>query len=107
WVFLNARLNSLKGAIKMTATRTPIGLIGTGVMGQGMAHNLLKAGYPVSVYTRTKEKADDLVSRGAKWKRSVAELSQQSQVIITMVGFPEDVENVYFNPDGILENAKE
>lgn len=90
----------------MITTDTTIGLIGTGVMGQGMAKNLLQAGYPVSIYTRTKSKAEDLINEGAIWKKSIAELSQQSQVIITMVGFPEDVEEVYFEEEGILNHAK-
>lgn len=96
----------MKGAIIMITTDTTIGLIGTGVMGQGMAKNLLQAGYPVSVYTRTKSKAEDLINEGAVWKPSIAELSQQSQVIITMVGFPEDVEEVYFDTEGIFNHAK-
>lgn len=84
-----------------------IGLIGTGVMGKSMAENLLHAGYPVAVYTRTKEKADDLIAKGAIWKTSIAELSQQAEIIITMVGFPDDVENVYFGSDGIIQHAEE
>ena len=91
----------------MITKETKIGFIGTGVMGKSMARNLLQEGYPVSVYTRTKNKADDLIEQGATWKNTVAELSQQTNIIITMVGYPKDVENVYFGKEGILENAKE
>jgi 3-hydroxyisobutyrate dehydrogenase len=84
-----------------------IGFIGTGVMGKSMVKNLLNAGYKVQIYTRTKEKAIELIDLGATWKQSVAELASTSNVIITMVGYPKDVEEVYLGPSGILENAKE
>jgi 3-hydroxyisobutyrate dehydrogenase len=84
-----------------------IGFIGLGVMGKSMAHHLLKAGYPLLVYTRTKEKANDLIEEGAVWKGTVAELAKESDVVITMVGYPQDVEEIYFGEKGILANAKE
>ncbi|WP_238883994.1 NAD(P)-dependent oxidoreductase [Clostridium sp. YIM B02551] len=84
-----------------------IGFIGTGVMGASMASNILKGGYEVLVYNRTKEKAMDLVKNGAKWMDSIAELSSASNVIITIVGYPKDVEEVYLSENGILNNAKE
>ncbi|AXI08000.1 oxidoreductase [Oceanobacillus zhaokaii] len=90
----------------MVTIETKIGFIGTGVMGKSMAKNLLTAGYRVNVYTRTKEKAEELISQGADWKHTVAELAQDSDVIITMVGYPSDVEEVYFGDSGILENAQ-
>src|SRR5699024_3408247 len=83
-----------------------IGFIGTGVMGKSMAKNLQNSGYALNVYTRTKEKANDLINNGAIWKDSVAELAQTSDVIITIIGTPKDVESVYFGPKGIIENAK-
>ncbi|MDN4524705.1 NAD(P)-dependent oxidoreductase [Fictibacillus fluitans] len=82
-----------------------VGFVGTGVMGKSMASHLLKAGHPVHIYTRTKEKAEELIGQGAQWKETVAEVAQTSQVIITMVGYPSDVEEVYFGENGILENA--
>ncbi|MFC4619930.1 NAD(P)-dependent oxidoreductase [Camelliibacillus cellulosilyticus] len=82
-----------------------IGFIGTGVMGGGMIRNLLKAGYEVGVYNRTKKKADPLVESGAVWYDSIAELAKSADVIITMVGYPQDVKSVYFE-DGILDHAK-
>lgn len=84
-----------------------VGFVGTGVMGKSMAAHLLKAGHPVHIYTRTKEKAEDLIKQGAQWKETVAEVAQTSQVVISMVGYPSDVEEVYFGEKGILENAEE
>ena len=89
----------------MTKKQT-IGFIGTGVMGKSMAMHLLNAGYPLHVYTRTKEKARELIENGAKWDDSVAELAQQSDIIITMIGTPKDVEDVYFNSAGLIAHAK-
>ncbi|MBM7571117.1 NAD(P)-dependent oxidoreductase [Aquibacillus albus] len=85
---------------------TQIGFIGTGVMGKSMAENLIKAGYRVNTYTRTKAKASELIEQGAIWKNSVAELAASSDVIITIVGYPKDVEEVYLSDSGILQNAK-
>ncbi|MTW85583.1 NAD-binding protein [Virgibacillus dakarensis] len=86
---------------------TTIGFIGTGVMGKSMAENLMNAGYTLSVYTRTKEKAQLLLDNGAAWKNTVAELAKGADVVISMVGYPQDVEAVYFGENGILENARE
>ncbi|MCY8008264.1 NAD(P)-dependent oxidoreductase [Bacillus haynesii] len=83
-----------------------VGFIGLGVMGNSMASHILAAGYPVSAYTRTKHKADSLLEKGAEWKSSIKALAQSSDVIITMVGYPKDVEEVYFGSEGIIENAK-
>ena len=83
-----------------------IGFIGTGVMGKSMAANLIHAGYHVRVYNRTKAKAEELIKLGACWKDTVAEVAQESNVIITMVGYPKDVEDVYFGKHGIIENAQ-
>ncbi|GAA0480623.1 NAD(P)-dependent oxidoreductase [Salinibacillus aidingensis] len=88
-------------------TSTTIGFVGTGVMGKSMARNLMKAGYSLQLYTRTKEKAQELLNEGAAWKNSVAELAETSDVIITIVGYPKDVEEIYFGENGILENARE
>ncbi|MBP1933151.1 3-hydroxyisobutyrate dehydrogenase [Ammoniphilus resinae] len=86
---------------------TAIGFIGLGVMGKSMASNIMKAGYTVNVYNRTKSKAEDLIEQGANWKDTVAEVASSSQVIITIVGYPKDVEEVYLGENGILQNAKE
>ncbi|ABO66267.1 oxidoreductase [Geobacillus sp. 47C-IIb] len=83
-----------------------IGFIGLGVMGKSMARHLLKAGYPLLVHTRTKEKALDLLEEGAVWKETVADLAREADVVMTMVGYPHDVEQVYFGEGGILEQAR-
>ncbi|WP_156290252.1 NAD(P)-dependent oxidoreductase [Oceanobacillus salinisoli] len=90
----------------MDTKNTKIGFVGTGVMGKSMAFNLQNEGYSINIYTRTKAKAEDLLENGAAWKNTVKELANDSDVIITMVGYPSDVEEVYYGPEGILENAK-
>ncbi len=82
-----------------------IGFIGIGVMGKSMVRNLMKNGYPVFIYTRTKEKAEDLLTEGANWKASPEEVAQEAHIIITMVGYPHDVESVYFDDNGIFAGA--
>ncbi|WP_042142367.1 NAD(P)-dependent oxidoreductase [Paucisalibacillus sp. EB02] len=82
-----------------------IGFIGTGVMGSSMVQNLLTAGYNVSVYTRTKSKAQPLLNQGAIWKDSISELASTVDAVITIVGYPQDVEEVYFGDNGIIENS--
>ena len=83
-----------------------IGWIGTGVMGRSMAGHLLSAGCPVRVFTRTREKAADLLKAGAVWCSTPAEAARGSEVVFTMVGFPSDVEQVYLGADGILSGAR-
>ena len=83
-----------------------VGWIGTGVMGRSMCGHLVKAGYSVSLYTRTKDKAADLIGRGASWCPTPREVAQRSDFIFTMVGFPADVRQVYLEQDGILGGAR-
>ncbi|MYL39104.1 NAD(P)-dependent oxidoreductase [Halobacillus litoralis] len=82
-----------------------IGFIGTGVMGKSMARNLMQAGYPLQLFTRTKEKAAELIEDGARWYEDIPSLAAASDIIITIVGYPKDVEEVYFGEAGILHNA--
>jgi 3-hydroxyisobutyrate dehydrogenase len=82
-----------------------IGWIGTGVMGRAMALNIMRAGYRVFVFNRTKEKAVELIDLGAVWCNSPAEVTQKCKTIFTMVGFPADVENVMFGGSGLINNA--
>ncbi len=89
----------------MSNTQT-IGMIGTGVMGKSMAQHILKNGYEVVVYTRTKAKADELIASGAVWKASVADVAKVADIIITMIGTPKDVEEVYYGDNGIFAHAK-
>lgn len=84
-----------------------IAFIGTGVMGASIVKHLLKAGYEVTVYNRTKEKANPLLELGATWADTPALASENKDIIFTMVGFPSDVEEVYFGNEGIFQKAKE
>jgi len=71
-----------------------IAWIGTGVMGHAMVSHLIKAGYPISIYTRSKNKAMDL-SDHAQVFNSIEEAVKEADIVITMVGYPSDVEAVY------------
>lgn len=91
----------------LSKENTVIGFIGIGVMGKSMARNLMKKGYSVVVYNRTKEKAADLLQEGAAWAASPKEAAEKANVIITIVGYPKDVEEVYLGENGIITNGKE
>ena len=82
-----------------------IGFIGLGVMGHSMAGHLLDAGHTMHLYTRTKSKAEDLLAKGAVWEDTVAGLARNCEVIISIVGYPADVEEIYLGEGGILANA--
>jgi 3-hydroxyisobutyrate dehydrogenase len=92
--------------ILFTLENTVIGFIGTGVMGKSMAGHLLAAGYQVIVYSRTKEKAGDLLEKGAYWGRTPQEVASKANVIFTMVGYPSDVEEIYLGENGLVNHAK-
>ncbi|MBC1360664.1 NAD(P)-dependent oxidoreductase [Listeria welshimeri] len=81
-----------------------IGFVGTGVMGSSMASHLLEAGYDVFIYTRTKSKAEELLTKGAKWIDTPQALAKKVDVLISMVGYPKDVEELYLGQNGFLEN---
>jgi 3-hydroxyisobutyrate dehydrogenase len=85
--------------------KTRIGFIGLGVMGHSMAGHLLKADYPVTVFTRTRAKAGQLIDDGANWAETPSAVAGQSNIIITIVGYPADVEVVYLGEHGILAGA--
>ena len=89
-----------------TTTAVRIGWIGTGVMGQSMCGHLLAAGHPTTVYSRTRAKAEQLIAAGAAWADSPAAVAASSDVVFTMVGFPQDVRDVYFSEHGVLAGAK-
>ena len=72
-----------------------IGWIGVGIMGKSMVRNLMKAGYELHIFARHKEKVEDVVNEGAIFHESIADCVAGCDVVITMVGFPKDVENVY------------
>lgn len=90
----------------MTDTRPRVAFIGTGIMGAPIAGHILDAGFPLTVYNRTKEKADALVERGAAWASSPAEAVAQADVVFTMVGYPSEVEELYLAGSGLLAKAK-
>ncbi len=83
-----------------------IAWIGTGVMGASMCGHLIAAGHDVVIYTRSREKASALLERGARWAATPREAAAQSDVIVTMVGMPEDVREVYLGANGILAGAR-
>jgi 3-hydroxyisobutyrate dehydrogenase len=85
---------------------TRIGWIGTGVMGSPMCGHLLTADYRVTVHSRTQSKAQPLLDRGAQWAESPREVAAASDVLFTMVGFPQDVRTVYFDETGILAGTR-
>lgn len=84
-----------------------IGFIGIGVMGQSIVKHLLKAGHSVFVYTRTKSKAEAVISEGANWCESPVEVARQTDLVITMVGYPSDVEEVYYGEYGLFNADSE
>lgn len=85
--------------------QTRVGFIGLGLMGGPMAGHVLAAGYELHVYNRTRAKADALVARGAKWHDDPASLARACDIVLTIVGFPNDVDDVYFGDAGIIAAA--
>jgi 3-hydroxyisobutyrate dehydrogenase len=83
-----------------------IGWIGTGVMGLSMCRHVLDAGYSVHVYTRTKNKAKALLENGAVWCDSPKAVAQASDIVFSIVGFPEDVAEVILGDEGVLQGAR-
>lgn len=87
-------------------TMERIGFIGLGAMGKPMAENLLRAGYPLNVLTRTRTKIEDLLAAGAIWQDTPRQIGAASDVVITMLPDTPDVERAVVGPDGILEGAR-
>lgn len=83
-----------------------VALIGTGIMGEPIGGHILDAGYSLTVHNRTKDKAEGLLSRGAVWAETPAQAAADADVVLTMVGYPTDVEDVYLGADGILSAAR-
>lgn len=88
--------------IKVDPKETRIGWIGTGIMGRAMCSHVLNKGYEIFVFNRTKSKANDLINSGANWLDSPKEITSNSDIVFTIVGFPNDVKEVYFGEDGIF-----
>jgi 3-hydroxyisobutyrate dehydrogenase len=83
-----------------------IGWIGTGLMGNPMAGHLMNAGYQLNVFNRSRKKAENLIAGGALWFETPADLAHHSEIVFTMIGFPKDVEEVYFGEQGIFNVIK-
>lgn len=84
-----------------------IGFVGVGIMGKSMVRNLMKAGYELHIYARTKSKVEDVISEGAVYHDTVGDCASDVDVMISIVGYPKDVEEVYFGEKGILNSVKE
>src|SRR5207245_9063896 len=83
-----------------------IGFIGLGIMGRPMARNLLKAGYPLVVHSRSRGPVDEIAKAGAKVGTSPRDVASQSEVLITMLPNSPDVEQVVLGRDGVIEGAR-
>ena len=92
--------------LEIKSQETVIGFVGIGVMGKSMTAHLMAGGYRVNVYNRTRSKADELLAAGALWQESPGQLAAVSDVIITMIGTPDDVRAAYLSAGGILGSAK-
>ena len=93
----------------MSKTFRPIekvGFIGLGIMGSSMAGHILAAGHELHVFNRTRAKADALVARGAVWHDHPGEIAAICDVVLTIVGMPHDVEDVYLGEGGLLARAQ-
>jgi 3-hydroxyisobutyrate dehydrogenase len=88
---------------KTINTHTQLGWIGTGVMGRSMSGHLHRSGYPVSLYSRTKDKAQPLLDAGLTWSHSIQELAATCEVVFVMVGLPSEAKEVF---DAIFEVIK-
>src|SRR6185312_13741273 len=93
-------------ALQIAPGKTRIGWIGTGVMGRSMCGHLMAAGYQTTLFSRTKEKAKELMAKGATWAGSPREVAAAADVVISIVGFPSDVGQVLLGKDGALAGSK-
>ena len=83
-----------------------IGFIGSGIMGAPMAGHLMDAGYSLNIFARTPSKAEELLSKGAKWHESPASVARCCSIVFTIVGYPSDVESIYLGEEGIVANMQ-
>jgi 3-hydroxyisobutyrate dehydrogenase len=93
--------------VSVSPESTTVGWIGTGVMGTSMCGHVLDGGYRVTVYTRTRERAEPLLGRGAAWAGSPAEAASASDVVFSIVGYPADVREVILGAQGALAGAEQ
>jgi 3-hydroxyisobutyrate dehydrogenase len=92
--------------LEISPQSTRIGWIGTGVMGRSMCGHILAAGYPVTIFNRTVSKGELLLERGARWAGSPREVAAASDVVFSIVGYPDDVRAVILGKDGALAGAR-
>jgi 3-hydroxyisobutyrate dehydrogenase len=97
---------TVQPAVPTISTAIRLGWIGTGVMGSSMCGHLLTDGYRITVHSRTKAKAQPLLDRGAQWAEHPRAVAAESDVLFTMVGFPQDVRTVYFDETGVLAGTR-
>jgi 3-hydroxyisobutyrate dehydrogenase len=88
-----------------SASQTHVGWVGLGVMGASMCGHIVDAGHPMTVHTRTRASAEPLISRGAVWADTPAEVARAAEVTFAIVGFPSDVREVFLGADGALAGA--
>src|SRR5215813_12557131 len=93
-------------AMKVVPGVTRLGWIGTGVMGQSMCSHLLAKGFAVTVYNRSRAKAQPLLDKGAAWGNSPKQVAGSSDVVFAIVGFPRDVRDVFLGGEGALAGSK-
>jgi len=93
--------------MKISPQQTRIGWIGTGVMGRSMCGHMLKAGFQVTLFNRTKSKAAELIDQGARWVDSPRDVAAAADVVVSIVGMPDDVRAVILGNDGALAGAKQ
>jgi 3-hydroxyisobutyrate dehydrogenase len=101
-MFTNASMNTQEISPKTTR----LGWIGTGVMGASMCGHLMKAGFSMSIHTRTRSKAEDLLARGAHWADTPKQVAENADVVFAIVGFPHDVRACMLGEDGALAGSK-
>ncbi len=92
--------------MSVTNGRKKVGFIGLGIMGRSMAGHILDGGHELHVYNRTRSKADELVARGAIWHDTAGDVAAACDVVITIVGYPKDVEETYLGAGGVVDRAK-
>ena len=84
-----------------------VAFVGVGIMGKSMASHLIRAGFELTVYSRTKAKCQEVLDEGARWADTVADCVREADAVCSIVGYPKDVEEVYFGASGILEHVKQ
>ena len=92
--------------MKVVPGTTRLGWIGTGVMGHSMCSHLIAKGFAITVYNRSRAKAQPLLDKGAAWGNSPQQVAQSSDVVFAIVGFPRDVRKVFLGGDGALAGSK-